>query len=190
MLLKDPSLRSNYSHPLLAKIESEFDDHRDQTGGDTISNKEFDDILCKYQEDVPNESQLLYDLAYESFIVRPEDSFVGKVESFEGVDSRPFPSYPEILEFLARISDEMWVAYDKEIHEHCKELASNILEKESVIKIGAEIALHQIDYNEDTSECFETIMFVLKTVVPYRDNSKFQNSVKRSELWLQEAVLM
>ena len=186
MRVKDPSIRAEYSHPLLNEIESEIDDHRDQKGS-IISEREFDVILQRYQERVPVEEQsLLYDLARENFVEEdPNDVNPGR---FSGVDMRPFPCYQEVLKALER-HEEMWTCYDKDVHELAVRMADALLEHDLVIEVGTEIALHQMTFDEDTTECLLTILFVLKTIVPYRDTSSWQMSVKRAEMWLHEAHL-
>lgn len=191
MRVKDPSIRAEYSHPLLNDIECEIDDHRDQTGC-IISVTQFDAILRKYQERVPVEEQsLLYDLARENFV--EDDPHVesdpdGVVEGFSGVDVRPFPCYKVVLKALER-HEEMWTCYDMDVHELAVRMADGLLEHDLVIEVGTDIALHQMTFEEDTTECLLTILFVLKTIVPYRDTSSWQMSVKRAEVWLHEAHL-
>tara|TARA_Y100001933_G_scaffold216636_2_gene223869 strand:- start:2765 stop:3349 length:585 start_codon:yes stop_codon:yes gene_type:complete len=189
MLIKDPSLRSRYSHPILVKIEEEIDDHRDENGN-KISENDFYKIISKFHNEVPeNEQQLLKELAFENFIYQePEtsNSFVDNEEQFEAADERSFPGYKTILNQLEKCSDELWDAYDTDLHEFCKELCDNILIQEKVIEVGTKIVMHQISFNEETNECMRATFFVLKTLVPYKSNSKFQNSVKRAEFWLQE----
>lgn len=189
MKIKDPSLRSCYSHPLLSKIEEDIDDHRD-TKGYYIDEGEFQNIVSKYQESVPNEAELLYDLAYENFIETSEDTELHTHLEFEGCDDRDFPEYKYILTQLEKVSDDMWEAYDKETHTHCQELCYNILDQDKVIQVATQIAMHQLSFDEETCVCLHTILFVLKTIVPYKTNSKYQNSIKRAESWLQDASLM
>lgn len=195
MRVKDPSLRSCYSHPLLSEIESDIDDHRDAKGH-TISSDEFRSIVAKYQERATGESELLYELAHENFIDdeddagdQADDGDDGD-EQFEGCDERDFPPYRTILDRLGSVSDEMWEAYDKETHQLCRALCCNITDRERVTELGTQVVVHQVSFDEETSVCLHTILFVLKTIVPYRSNSKYQNSVKRAETWLQQALLM
>jgi hypothetical protein len=190
MKVKDPSLRSCYSHPLLAKIEEDIDDYRDNNGDD-ITEEEFKKIVSQYQVDVPNESELLYDLAYENFIDTHIQyaSFLENTE-FEGPSDQDIPEYKSILKDINKECEEMWLAYDKELHKFCRDMYINITDKEKVVKIGTEITLHQLSFDEESSVCLHTILFILKTLVNCKVNSKYQNSVKRAEMWLQEACLM
>ena len=190
MKVKDPYLRSTYSHPLLSNIEEDIDDYRDNHGCD-ITEKCFDEIVEKYQKQVPEEAELLYDLAFENFIEHSdsETSFINGDE-FEGVGDCEFPDYKLVLERLSKNSDEMWEAYDKTVHDFGKKLCTDIIVKEKVLETGTEIALYQVSFDEESSLFLHTIFFVLKTLVPARVNSKYQNSIKRAELWLQEALLM
>lgn len=188
MKIKDPSLRSCYSHPLLANIEEDIDDYRDNKGYE-ITEECFESIISKYQNQVPHEADLLYDLAFENFLEDDTPSFVDNNE-FEGCDTHDFPDYIFLLESVGKHSDEMWEAYDKTVHNFCKELCSNITEKDKVLKVATEIALYQLSFDEETSVFLHTIFFILKTLVPYRTNSKYQNSLKRAEIWIQEASLM
>lgn len=191
MKIKDPSVRSCYSHPLLSKIEDDIDDYRDMKGSN-INEDEFQCIVSRYQAQVPDEADLLYDLAYENFLEEDQTVSVsgGRAEEFEGCDTRDFPSYRVVLESVGKHCDEMWEAYDKEVHNYCMQLCNNIINKERVIEIGTNLALYQMSFDEESNVLLRTIFFVLKTLVPYRTNSKYQNSVKRAELWLQEASLM
>tara|TARA_Y100000748_G_C15351362_1_gene432047 strand:+ start:511 stop:804 length:294 start_codon:yes stop_codon:yes gene_type:complete len=85
--------------------------------------------------------------------------------------------------------EEMWTCYDMDVHELAVRMADGLLEHDLVIEVGTDIALHQMTFEEDTTECLLTILFVLKTIVPYRDTSSWQMSVKRAEVWLHEAHL-
>lgn len=191
MKIKDPTLRSCYSHALLAGIEEEIDEYRDNNGDD-ITEDDFKSIVSKYQNKVPEESELLYILAFENFIEDDDvagEAFADRLEEFEGRDDRSFPEYKFILGELEKFSDELWEAYDREVYVLTLELCKHILNHEKVINIGTEAVIHQMSFNEETCECLHAIMFVLKTLVPYKDNSKYQNSVKRAETWLHDAVL-
>lgn len=189
MKIKDPSIRSCYSHPLLSKIEEDVDDHRDSKGC-SITEDEFQEIVSKYQAQVPDESELLYDLAHENFLEEDTVPFLENEDEFEGCDGVEFPSYDSILSTIALHSDEMWEAYDKEVHEFCRQMCYNITNKENIIELGTNIALYQLSFDEESCVCMHTILFVLKTIVPWKINSKFQNSIKRVEIWLHEAMLM
>lgn len=192
MKIKDPSLRSCYSHPLLSKIEEDIDDYRDNHG-ENITEECFKDMISKYQSQVPEEADLLHDLSLENFL-EEEDlplrrAFVDNTNEFEGCGDCEY-SYEFALESVGKHSDEMWESYDKNTHNFGIELCNNITDKEKVLEIGTRIALYQISFDEETSVFLDTILFVLKTLVPARTNSKYQNSIKRAELWLQEAFLM
>jgi|SaaInlV_125m_DNA_1040241.scaffolds.fasta_scaffold10626_2 hypothetical protein len=186
MKIKDPTLRSCYSHTLLTDIEEEIDEYRDNNG-DEITEEDFKNIVSKYQNKVPEESELLYILAFENFI--EAEAFADRSEEFEGMDDRSFPEYKFILRGLEKVSDELWEAYDREVYVLTLELCNHILDHEKVINIGTEAVHHQMSFNEETCECLHAMMLVLKTLVPYKDNSKYQNSVKRAETWLHDAVL-
>lgn len=190
MKIKDPSLRSTYSHPLLSNIEEDIDDYRDNHGCD-ITEEYFKEIIHKYQAEVPEEADLLYDLAFENFVedITSETSFVD-TDEFEGAEDCEFPDYKLVLESLGQHSDEMWEAYDKTVHDFGKKICAVLTVKEKVLETGTEIASYQISFDEESSVFLHTIFFVLKTLVPARVNSKYQNSIKRAELWLQEALLM
>ena len=193
MKIKDPSLRSCYSHPLLSKVEEDIDDYRDNHGCN-ITEECFKDMLSKYQSQVPEEADLLYDLSFENFL-EEEDlpsrrAFVDNTDEFEGCGDCDYPSYDFALQNVGKHSDAMWEAYDKTLHTFGIQLCNDITDKEKVLEIGTRIALYQISFDEETSVFMHTIIFVLKTLVPARSNSKYQNSIKRAELWLQEAFLM
>ena len=193
MKIKDPSLRSSYSHPLLSKLEEDIDDYRDNHGCN-ITEERFKDMLSKYQSQVPEEADLLYDLSFENFL-EEEDlplrrSFVENTDEFEGCGDCEYPSYYFALQSVGKHSDDMWEAYDKTVHNLGIELCNDITDKEKVLEIGTRIALYQISFDEETNVFMHTIIFVLKTLVPAITNSKYQNSIKRAELWLQEAFLM
>jgi hypothetical protein len=193
MKIKDPSLRSCFSHPLLSKIEEDIDDYRDNHGYN-ITEECFKDMISKYQSQVPEERDLLYDLSFENFL-EEEDlpirrAFVDNTDEFEGCGDCEYPGYDFALQSVAKHSDDMWEAYDKTVHNFGVELCNFITDKEKVLEIGTSIALYQISFDEEASVFLYTIMFVLKTLVPARSNSKYQNSIKRAELWLQEAFLM
>ena len=190
MKIKDPSLRSCYSHPLLSKVEEDIDDYRDNHGFN-ITEKCFKDMISKYQSEVPEEADLLYDLSFENFL-EEEDSqaFVDNTDEFEGCGDFEYPKYDFALQSVGKHSDDMWEASDKTVHNFGTELCNNITDKENVLEIGTRIALYQISFDEETSVFMHTIIFVLKTLVPARSNSKYQNSIKRAELWLQEAFLI
>ena len=191
MKIKDPTLRSCFSHALLADIEEEIDEYRDNNG-DEITEDDFKTIVSKYQSKVPEESELLYILALENFIEKDDvvkEAFADRLEEFEGSDDRLFPDYKFILGELEKVSDELWEAYDREAYVLTVELCNHILDHERVINIGKKVAIYQMSFNEETCECLHAIMFVLKTLVPYKDNSKYQNSVKRVETWLHDAML-
>lgn len=191
MKIKDPSLRSCYSHPLLSKIEEDIDDHRDNQGYN-ITKECFKDMISKYQSQVPEEADLLYDLSLENFLEEEDSntSFVDNTDEFEGCGDCEYPSYEFALENVGKHTDEMWESYDKTVHNFGKELCNNITDQENVLEIGTRIALYQISFDEETSVFIHTIILVLKTLVPARTNSKYQNSIKRAEIWLQEAFLM
>ena len=190
MKIKDPLLRSCYSHPLLSKVEEDIDDYRDNHGCN-ITEECFKDIISKYQSEVPEEADLLYDLSFENFLEEEESpAFVDNTDEFEGCGDCEHPNYKFVLQSVGKHSDDMWEAYDKTVHNFGIELCSNISDKEKVLEIGTRIALYQISFDEETSVLMHTIIFVLKTLVPARSNSKYQNSIKRAELWLQEAFLM
>ena len=191
MKIKDPSLRSCYSHPLLSKIEEDIDDYRDNHGCN-ITEDCFKDMISKYQDEVPEEADLLYDLSLENFLEEEEDSgaFVDNTDEFEGCGDCEYPSYDFALQSVGKHSDDMWEAYDKTVHNFGIELCNHITNKEKVLEIGTSIALYQISFDEEASVFMHTIIFVLKTLVPARSNSKYQNSIKRAELWLQEALLI
>lgn len=191
MKIKDPSLRSCFSHPLLSNIEEDIDDYRDNKGY-IITEECFKSMVSKYQAEVPEEAELLYDLAFENFLEEENSStsFVDNTDEFEGCGNSEFPSYELALNNVGKHSDEMWEAYDKTVHNFGIELCNNITDKESVLEIGTRVALYQISFDEETSVFLHTILFVLKTLVAARTNSKYQNSIKRAELWLQEAFLL
>lgn len=192
MKIKDPLLRSCYSHPLLSKVEEDIDDYRDSHGCN-ITEKCFKDIISKYQSEVPEEEvDLLYDLSFENFLEEEEKSpaFVDNTDEFEGCGDCEYPKYDFVLQTVGKHSDDMWEAYDKTVHNFGIELCSNITDKERVLQIGTRISLYQISFDEESSVFMDTIFFVLKTLVPAKSNSKYQNSIKRAELWLQEAFLM
>lgn len=193
MKIKDPSLRSCYSHPLLSNIEEDIDDYRDNQGYD-ISEECFKIMVSKYQSQVPEEADLIYDLAFENFLEEEspgaDGAFVDSIDEFEGCGNCEFPSYNIALVYVGKHSDEMWEAYDKTVHNFAIELCNNVTSKERVLEIGAQIALYQISFDEETSVFLHTIFFVLKTLVTDKNNSKYQNSIKRAEIWLQEAFLM
>tara|TARA_Y100000389_G_C17449874_1_gene514048 strand:+ start:371 stop:940 length:570 start_codon:yes stop_codon:yes gene_type:complete len=189
MKIKDPSLRSCYSHPLLSKIEEDIDDYRDNHG-ENITEECFKDMISKYQSQVPEEADLLHDLSLENFLEEEDLLFVENTDEFEGCGDCEYPSYEFALKIVGKHSDEMWESYDKTVHNFGIELCNDITDKEKVLEIGTRIALYQISFDEETSVFLHTIIFVLKTLVPARTNSKYQNSIKRAELWLQEAFLM
>lgn len=189
MKIKDPSLRSCYSHPLLSKVEEDIDDYRDNYGCN-ITEESFKNMISKYQSEVPEEADLLYDLSFENFLEEEESPAFVDTDEFEGCGDGEYPSYEFVLQNVGKHSDDMWEAYDKTVHNFGIELCSNITDKEKVLEIGTRIALYQISFDEETSVFMNTIIFVLKTLVPARSNSKYQNSIKRAELWLQEAFLM
>jgi hypothetical protein len=191
MKIKDPSLRSEYSHHLLSKIEEDIDDYRDNQGYN-ITEQHFTDILCKYQSQVPEEAGLLYDLAFENFLEEENSQQTPFIDTdeFDGCGDSEYPTYKLALESVGKHSDEMWESYDKIVHNFGIELCNHITNKQRVLEIGTEIALYQLSFDEETSVFMHTIIFVLKTLVPARTNSKYQNSVKRAELWLQEALLI
>uniref|UniRef100_A0A6C0J357 Uncharacterized protein n=1 Tax=viral metagenome TaxID=1070528 RepID=A0A6C0J357_9ZZZZ len=193
MQIKDPTLRSCYSHPLLSNVEEDIDDYRDKHGCN-ITEECFKDMISKYQSEDPEEANLLYDLSFENFLEKEDSplgrSFVDSTDKFEGCGDCEYPSYDFALKNVGKNSDDMWEAYDKTVHSFGIELCNNITDKEKVLEIGTRIALYQITFDEETSVCLHTIIFVLKTLVPARSNSKYQNSIKRAELWLQEAFLI
>ena len=191
MKIKDPSLRSCYSHPLLSNIEEDIDDYRDNQGYD-ITEECFQNMLSKYQYQVPHEADLLYDLAFENFLEEesPGTHFLENTDEFEGCRNCEFPSYKLALESVGKHSDEMWEAYDKTVHNFGIELCHCITNKKRVLEIATQIALYQLSFDEETSVFLHTIFFVLKTLLPARTNSKYQNSIKRAEIWMQEALLM
>jgi hypothetical protein len=193
MKIKDPSLRSCYSHNLLSKIEEDIDDYRDNHG-ENITEECFKNMISKYQSQVPEESDLLHDLSLENFLeeedLPPRRSFVDNTDEFEGCSNCEYPSYDFALKSVGKHSDEMWESYDKTVHNFGIELCNNITDKENVLEICTRIALYQISFDEETSVFLYTILFVLKTLVPDRNNSKYQNSIKRAEIWLQEAFLI
>ena len=190
MKIRDPSIRSCYSHHLLSKIEEDIDDYRDKHGDD-ITDKTFKQLISKYQRQVPEEATLLYDLAYESFI-QDDHRAIPFIESnnFEGCGYHAFPEYSNILSSIGKHSDEMWEAYDKKVHSFCKELCKNVSDKNKVLQTGTKITKYQLSFDEESCVIMHTIFFVLKTLVPNRTDSKYQNSIKRAEIWLQEALLM
>ena len=187
MKIKDPLLRSCYSHHLLSNIEEDIDDYRDNNGYE-ITVECFATIVAKYQHQVPHEADLLYDLAFENFL--EGDGVEGENHEFEGCGNCEFPEYRKVLENVGKHSDEMWEAYDLVVHNYCIELCDNITNKDNVVKIATEVAKYQLSFDEENSVFLHTIFFVLKTLVPSRTNSKYQNSVKRAEIWIQEALLM
>lgn len=192
MKIKDPSLRSCYSHPLLSKIEEDIDDYRDNQGYN-ITEECFKDMISKYQSQVPEEADLLHDLSLENFLEEESPlgrAFVDNTDEFEGCGDCEYPSYEFALESVGKHSDEMWESYDKTVHNFGIELCNNITDKDKVLKICTRIALYQISFDEETSVFLSTIFLVLKTLVPARTNSKYQNSIKRAEIWLQEDFLM
>ncbi len=189
MKIKDPSLRSCYSHPLLSNIEEDIDDYRDNKGYE-ITEECFKHLISKYQNQVPHEADLLYDLAFENFLEEDAPAPFVDTHEFEGGENHDFPGYKFLLENVGKHSDEMWEAYDKTVHNFCIELYGNITDKDKILKIATEIALYQLSFDEETSVFMHTIFFILKTLVPSRINSKYQNSVKRAEIWIQEALLM
>lgn len=192
MKIKDPSFRSCYSHPLLSSIEEDIDDYRDNHGYN-ISEEYFQNMVAKYQAQVPDEADLLYDLAFENFLEEEESvetPFVDNTDAFEGGGNCQFPGYKLALENVGKHSDEMWEVYDKSVHKFGIELYNCITNKQRVLEVGTQIALYQLSFDEESTVILHTILFVLKTVVPAKTNSKYQNSIKRAEIWLQEALLL
>ena len=175
--------------PSLSKVEEDIDDYRDNHGYN-ITEEYFKDMISKYQSQVPEEADLLYDLSFENFLEEEDLPLVDNTDEFEGCGDCEYPSYEFALKSVGKHSDDMWEAYDKTVHNFGIELCNNINNKTKVLEIGTRIALYQISFDEESSVFFHTIIFVLKTLVPARTNSKYQNSVQRAQMWLQEAALL
>ena len=106
-----------------------------------------------------------------------------------GMDSRPFPSYRTILKALEWDPD-MWTFYDPEVHAITQKLAASVLDKSKVLRAGMALTIHEVSFDEEGTNGFRTVLYVLKAVLPYRDTSSWQNSVQRAELWLRQQYLM
>ena len=186
LVIKECSLRSEYSHPLLSALEDEVDVFRD-TRGCEITEEQFEELIVKAAVGLcPEESVLFRRLAREVFVEplpTPEKS----------VDFTPpggeFPSYEAALKGLER-HEHLWVCYDKRLHELAAELVENINDKSKIQGGASEVVLHGMSFNEDSTDYLQAVVYVLKTVVPYRSDSRWQAVVQRLEFACSEIGLL
>lgn len=105
-----------------------------------------------------------------------------------GKDDRPFPTYVEVLAHLSA-HDDLWAAYDVQVHAMAQDFAARLLCRDALLGVAARIVQYQTSYDEEGDDVMRTVLYVLKSIVPDRDRSAWQNAVKRAELWCVEARL-
>lgn len=184
--LKSPELRSEYTHALLKSVEDSLDDFRDSYG-DNISYEELDDIINKVSNETDRD--LLRELAFENFIDSTEIENLSEGLDY-GQSSGDFPEYKEVLSKICILGDDCWTSYDRFVHDSIAELFSDVLNSSLSIAIGTAIVDHEESFGEEGNLTPRVALFVLKTCVPCRENSKYQNSLYRIESeWSEHGIL-
>lgn len=189
--LKNPELRSEYTHELLKSVEDSIDDFRD-ANGDNISYEELDTIIQQVSTTSDEADRaLLRELSFENFIDPQENETFQEMEKLEyGESSGDFPDYRKVLAKISILGDEWWAAYDRFVHDSIEELFTDVLDSSLSISIGAALNKHEESFDEDGNLAPRIALYVLKTCVPCREDSNYQNSIFRIESeWCEHGIL-
>lgn len=190
--LKNPELRSDYTHALLKSVEDSIDDFRD-TNGDNISYEELDGIIQQASTTSDEvDRELLRELAFENFIEDPQQNepLQGGGELEYGASSGDFPDYKDVLSKISILGDEWWATYDRFVHDSIAELFNDVLDSSLSVAIGAALTKHEESFDEEGSLAPRVALYVLKTCVPCREDSCYQNSLFRIESeWCEHGIL-
>mgnify|MGYP001161226022 FL=1 len=189
--LKNPELRSEYTHALLKSVEDSIDDFRD-ANGDNISYEELDNIIQKVSTTSDEvDGELLRELTFENFIDPQENEPLQDREELEyGASSGDFPDYNDVLTKISILGDEWWATYDRFVHDSIAELFSDVLDSSLSVAIGAALTKHEESFDEEGSLAPRVALYVLKTCVPCREDSNYQNSLFRIESeWCEHGIL-
>ena len=193
--IKDPSLRSEYTHPLLQRVEDLVDDFRD-SNGDAISYEEMDDIVRKASsggcDGEVGDGELLRELSFDNFVELDGPVEDGPVEGGleYGPSSGAFPEYRQILPAISKLGDEWWASYDQFVHDAVSELFCDVCDESLAAAVGGALKMHEESFDETGDLVPRLALFVLKTCVPCREDSEYQNSVYRIEsLWAGHGIL-
>eukprot|EP00965_Chrysotila_dentata_P131626 4351676-Pleurochrysis_carterae.AAC.1 len=202
--LNDPSLRLEYTHHLLHELENRVDDFRDKEGS-VISKDEFEEMVtdvffgstlsvarsdceaaahsCQPEVVLTQEHEIFSQLAYESFIEAGDAR-----EKCSGQDQHQAtdPSqcvreytgcvFTEYATILQALPERLWTWYDMHLHRLTRQMYESMDSRADLESIAHEIVMHQVSFDETSSECMETVFYVLKMHAPCRAHSQWQDA--------------
>lgn len=188
--LKNPELRSEYTHTLIKSVEDSIDEFRDNNG-DNISYEELDAIIEQVSMTCKEEDrELLRELTFENFIQQENDPLQHRAELEYGESSGDFPDYKEVLSKISILGDEWWATYDRFVHDSITNLFNDVLDSSLSIAIGAALTDHERSFDEEGSLAPRVALYVLKTCAPCREDSNYQNSLFRIQSeWCEHGIL-